>query len=46
MEANLRADIGIIGGSGLYDIEGFEAQGEASRRRPRRRPRPGQRARP
>ncbi len=29
MEMNHTADIGIIGGSGLYDIEGFEAQGEA-----------------
>ena len=29
MEMNQTADIGIIGGSGLYDIEGFEVQGEA-----------------
>ena len=29
METTHHADIGIIGGSGLYDIEGFEAQGEA-----------------
>jgi len=29
METTHTADIGIIGGSGLYDIEGFEAQGEA-----------------
>ena len=29
MENNHHADIGIIGGSGLYDMEGFEAKGEA-----------------
>jgi 5'-methylthioadenosine phosphorylase len=29
MDMKNTADIGIIGGSGLYDIEGFEAQGEA-----------------
>jgi len=29
MDTTHTADIGIIGGSGLYDIEGFEAQGEA-----------------
>ena len=38
MSVNHTAEIGIIGGSGLYEMEGFEARGEVTVETPFGRP--------